>query len=177
MSRCAEYLEYALDADVHRQIVDRVVHVIQKKLPSHFDAIAFRGLSGAIIAPAVAYRLGVPLLPIRKPEDENSHSDHVVEWGDKHPSYIILDDFISQGKTLRAIMDLIGDDAECRGIVLWNESRNFCSRPPHPDTPDELTGIATETWWYDHDTEYPVFPCLADSETWRGKLNQKKGKK
>ena len=64
---------------------------------------------------------------VRKPGD-SSHSDARIE-GVVGNKYIILDDFVSSGATVREIvvtvkMDSCGryDEAECVGVYMWHES-------------------------------------------------------
>ena len=87
------------------KVVKRTVNMIQST-GIRFDAIAFRGFSGAIVAPAVAMLFGKPLMLIRK-ETRNSHGE--IYEGSKRVNlrYIIIDDFIATGKTLEAIMQVV----------------------------------------------------------------------
>jgi adenine/guanine phosphoribosyltransferase-like PRPP-binding protein len=171
-AKCADYLEYALYAHVQREIVDRCVEAIHQKINQRFEAIAFRGLSGALIAPAVAYKLGKPLLPVRKGED--THSSHYTEWGSDHRSFIILDDFISGGGTIRAILDSLEvDGAECRGIVLWNSDGEHQRRPQHHGDIDYDDQPDKNTFWVDREHSIPIIPILARSETWQEKIHRR----
>src|ERR1017187_8038151 len=60
-----------------------------------FDAIAFRGMSGALIAPALALKLDKTLLMVRKPKvqgDPNgAHSSEMVEGDVAARTYVIVD--------------------------------------------------------------------------------------
>ena len=71
-----------------------------------FDALAFMGLSGALIGPPVAMRIGKPFLAIRKP-NEDTHSGWEVEGDYAAESYIIIDDFQETGQTIQSIRDQI----------------------------------------------------------------------
>ena len=104
-----------------------------------FQAIAFRGLSGAMVAPIIAYVMGKKIIPVRKPKtDEDNHSGATVEappFGNLVPAeerkILIIDDFIASGKTVATIVKLIGNwdrRAECIGVLqycrldpVWNE--------------------------------------------------------
>lgn len=92
-----------------------------------FDAIAFRGMSGALIAPPVALALGKTLIMVRKP-DEDSHAirwsipkeNHLVEGDAGARTYIIVDDFISSGRTKEAIIEAVKNfapHARCLGLL------------------------------------------------------------
>jgi len=63
-----------------------------------FDAIAVTGLSGLLIGPSIADRLGKNVIAIRKKFDK-SHSDYIFE-GVHSDNYVIVDDFSSSGETL-----------------------------------------------------------------------------
>lgn len=90
----------------------------------HFDSIAFRGLSGSLIAPILAYELGKTLLAVRKRKREG-HSDRTVEGDYGARRYIIVDDFIQSGKTINTIIEAVHDftdgEALCVGLYLTHE--------------------------------------------------------
>lgn len=67
-----------------------------------FDAIAFTGMSGALIAPPVSLKLGKPFIMVRKPY-VSGHSEWAVEGDYGAKSYIILDDFMATGETVKRI--------------------------------------------------------------------------
>jgi adenine/guanine phosphoribosyltransferase-like PRPP-binding protein len=100
-----------------------VIDYLAGELEPHkdrFDAIAFRGMSGAMVAPAVAIKLGKPFILVRKRGD-GSHSEHQVEGAVGCSRYIIVDDLIASGETVRAIQDDVSrhSKATCVGIALW----------------------------------------------------------
>ena len=66
-----------------------------------FDTIAFRGASGALFAPIVAHLLKKEIFYVRKLDGSHSYADY--EGFIESEKYIILDDFIGSGDTLRAI--------------------------------------------------------------------------
>jgi adenine/guanine phosphoribosyltransferase-like PRPP-binding protein len=75
-------------------------------LKNNFDSIAFMGISGALVAPAVASELGKHLIAVRK--EKTRHSTHNVEVGFKKPkNYIIIDDFVDSGSTIKSIVQNI----------------------------------------------------------------------
>lgn len=82
-----------------------------------YDAIAFCGMSGALIAPAVAVRLNKEMIMVRKSRkdaDGLSHSLHIIEGDVAARNYIIVDDFIDTGKTRDYIKRTLA--AKCPGI-------------------------------------------------------------
>lgn len=74
-----------------------------------FDTIAVRGVSGLLIGGAVASELGKTLIVVRKPYEirGNSHSYQLCEGDRGARTYIILDDFICAGGTVKAIREAI----------------------------------------------------------------------
>lgn len=105
--------------------VARKIRNLQKKLK--FDAIAFRGASGAGIAYCVSMPTGIPLIYVRK---EKSHGNDIEGPGHDVRSYIILDDFIDTGKTIKVILNKLSkprptavDMPECVGICLYSGFR------------------------------------------------------
>ncbi len=105
MKNYSEYLQ-ALDVAKANIFIERAV---QKLRVLDFDAIAFTGSSGALIAPMLALRLGKGLILIRKggPRSNKSHSVSVVEGMLGAKRYIIVDDFICSGRTIITIAQKI----------------------------------------------------------------------
>lgn len=89
-----------------------------------FDAIAFRGMSGAMIAPPVAALMGKTLILVRKP-GESTHSSDTVEGDVRYiKRYVILDDFVATGNTAREIQRAIqqyNPKAVCLGVLEAHE--------------------------------------------------------
>jgi orotate phosphoribosyltransferase len=70
-----------------------------------FDAIAFMGMSGCILAPPVARQLKLRMIAVRPVgNSSHTHSVHVVEAPDGCEKYVILDDFIESGDTVKRIV-------------------------------------------------------------------------
>lgn len=85
----------------------------------NFDTIAFRGMSGAVLGPALAVRLDKEMILVRKPGD-GSHSCLKTEGYKRALRYIIVDDFIDTGNTMNIITQAIADfapDAKCLGLL------------------------------------------------------------
>jgi hypothetical protein len=117
---CAPHLEPALDPTRLRKALAVSVKFLKTK---DFDAIAFRGLSGSLVAPILALRLKKTLLAVRKGED--SHSRQMVEGDFAAKRYIIVDDFIASGSTVYNIMKEIHSElkgrAECVGFLGYRD--------------------------------------------------------
>lgn len=104
------YFNCALDERRKRTITHAFKFL--KKRSSQFDAIAFSGMSGAVMAPTLAYLLDKQLIIVRKDAElANSHSSSMVEYAG-YPlkdRVIIVDDFVSSGATVLRIMEKIRD--------------------------------------------------------------------
>lgn len=124
---CASsYLHSALDPEKVKTTVKETIRMI-KQSKIEFDSIAFRGMSGALIAPMVAMALGKPVSMVRKRE-HNSHCGLMVEGCDDPATYIIVDDMISSGETMKLIVKAMGDRhtrPECVGIFLYIPKEHF----------------------------------------------------
>jgi adenine/guanine phosphoribosyltransferase-like PRPP-binding protein len=97
--------------------VARKIAAFRKKHP--FDAIAFRGNSGAAFGYPLAVSLKIPPIFLRK-RGEDCHSSYEIEG----PSidiqkYIIVDDLIASGKTTEKIVKGL-EGAKCVGIFLYS---------------------------------------------------------
>lgn len=120
--KCASWIRPLVDPAKRRQAVART-RVRLSELPE-FDAIAFTGLSGSVIAGAVASAMDKYLYCVRK-EGESKHSAYVVEGPETGLRYIIIDDFISSGSTVRRVMEKVAahtdNQAKCVGAYLWRD--------------------------------------------------------
>jgi len=121
------YLQDVVDGTHLYKIVNRLVRILCAENAPKFEAVAFCGMSGSIIASCVAAKMKKDLILVRK-SDENRHSSFFIETpvnGIKN--YIIIDDFISSGKTISFIIEQIStcySSRKCVGIYLYNVERN-----------------------------------------------------
>ena len=83
-----------------------------------FDAIAFTGVSGAALAFILSYELKIPLICVRRDENDGHHAkvpqmmlpySTILEGALDAKRYLIVDDFIEQGNTIRRILESIDD--------------------------------------------------------------------
>ena len=129
---CSQHMEKFLDM---AELPIYVQYAIEALRTKRFDSLAFRGLSGAIIAPPVAIALKKNLILVRKPEEE-THSDYLVEGNSSSKKYIIIDDFVSSGKTARAIIEAIATfapQAKCLGALsVQHIDPDLLKRKPYP---------------------------------------------
>lgn len=111
-----------LDPDLFCRSLDLAGRLLATII-DQFDSIAFRGMSGAVIAGALAVRLKKPLILVRKPYDV-THSCFQVEGNKAVRRYLIVDDFICSGETVGAIKKAIesfAPEAECIGVFQFQD--------------------------------------------------------
>lgn len=115
-----DYLDKAIDIKQLPKTINKLVAKIRKS-KIKFDTIAFRGNSGAIVAPLVAIKLKKELLLIRKGA---SHASLKIEGNCNVENYIIIDDVIETGTTIKTIINGISKfapDARPVGIFLYDD--------------------------------------------------------
>ena len=114
----------------YRRLIKRITKkVLLLKKTLKFHAIAFRGTSGAAMAYPISAATSIPLICVHKPVDK-SHGG-LVEGSSKIDvkKYIIIDDFIATGATIRAIIKEIDVrrgrySVKCVGIILYGDDYN-----------------------------------------------------
>lgn len=113
------------ESAIYKDTIDAITNMIEGK---EIDYIACIDARGFLIAPAVAYKLGVGLIPIRKHGKlpyECYESRYFLEYGENalcmHKDavkplsrVVIIDDVLATGGTLKASIDLV---RQCGGIV------------------------------------------------------------
>jgi adenine/guanine phosphoribosyltransferase-like PRPP-binding protein len=116
-----EYLDSVFRLHRYLPVVKAAIQALKKvdkKTP--FDAIAFRGVSGAALAFPLSLALKKPLICIRK---GSSHYGRKFEGCISAKTYIIVDDFIETGQTIEAIIKEISKikpNAVPVGIFLYD---------------------------------------------------------
>lgn len=120
----SDYLRPVYEVDQYKVIVKKFTAAIKKfRLKNYFDAIAFTGTSGAAMAYPVSAMLGIPLICVRK--DRLCHYNHLIEGCVTADRYVIVDDFISGGTTMKKITDEIRNNmpnAKPVAIFLYTTS-------------------------------------------------------
>ncbi len=100
----SSYLGFFLRHRDKKKVIQEICrHITNRQLD--FDTIAFRGVSGGLVAPAVAYELGKEVLIVRK--ETTHHSSFMVEGNMTARKIFIIDDFLCSGKTALSIIDNI----------------------------------------------------------------------
>lgn len=129
----SDYLHNVMRPEKLKATADKCTAVLAKY---EYDAIAFRGMSGALIAPVLSFLTGKPLLMVRKPKSvEDGHSFYRVEGYSAAKHYVIVDDLISSGDTIRQIKSLVRSnfpEAECIGILLYNDLPDLAECAAYP---------------------------------------------
>jgi hypothetical protein len=134
--------------------LEKNVRCVTRGLREHageFDFIAVSGMSGVLVGAPAALRLHKPLVVVRKNEDANDHhlGGTVIGYPEARGSYVVVDDFVCSGKTLRFIQKRLGDlsdwyptmATEYRGYFSYADDMWF------PEAAKEVTA---------HDGETPV---------------------
>jgi adenine/guanine phosphoribosyltransferase-like PRPP-binding protein len=91
-----------------------------RKISDTFDSIACCGVSGLMVVPQIAELLNKHIVVVRKP-DEKRYSDFYIE-GVSPFRYIIIDDLICSGNTLKWIKQAVYEDnpkAKCVGLYCY----------------------------------------------------------
>jgi len=108
----------------------KTITIAAKTLKKYkFDTIAFRGMSGALPAIPLALRLKKEFIFVRKDFEvgTGSHSYRQVEGHKSVKRYVIIDDLICTGNTLKEIVKHIhkfAPEAKCIGVLLTDTSMN-----------------------------------------------------
>lgn len=95
------YLKDALTNDLS-YLIGRFEKVAKKR--ARFDTIIGTGLSGAIVVPELARRLGLKWAIVRK--QDGSHSPNKIE-GEIGKAWLFVDDFVDSGATQQFVMDAV----------------------------------------------------------------------
>ncbi len=103
------------------------------KIKHSIDALAYTGSSGAAAAYVLGTALDLPVVYVRK-KDENSHGKRVEANTDEPiKNYLIIDDFISSGTTVENIVSGIEKHARdygvkaptCVGVFLYQSTNDI----------------------------------------------------
>ena len=112
------YLNKVIIDKYRINIIDKALKVL-KPFEDKFDSIAFRGMSGATIAPILAHLLHKNLIICRKNKKE-CHSKIKVEQPLTYKKYLIVDDFVYTGDTIKNIIKDIDCNLKLFGLYLYD---------------------------------------------------------
>lgn len=119
-----KYLNKIYETKKFKITVNKVVREIRKiHKKTKINAIAFTGSSGAALAYPVSYITGIPLLCIRKSTKDN-HYRNRLEGHVNPKNYIIIDDIIATGRTVKSIRKAIAKESpksKLLNVVLYNQ--------------------------------------------------------
>lgn len=113
---------HAATSLIQRGAVEACVAALKLWGLHKFEAIAWTGNSGGMVAPVVAYLLEKHQLAIRKPR-QSSHTEARVDRpveGLSH--YVIVDDFVATGTTVKQIIDTLREEmpfVHCAGVLEY----------------------------------------------------------
>ena len=108
-----------LNHRVRNKIIIRAVCDLRKMI-NNFDSIACCGVSGLMVVPQIAELLDKHILLVRK-DSEQRYSDFSIE-GVSPYRYVIIDDLICSGNTIRHIKRHIKEEhprSKCVGVYCY----------------------------------------------------------
>jgi adenine/guanine phosphoribosyltransferase-like PRPP-binding protein len=114
----------------NRVIIDAYTKL--QKVDFWFDAIACSGSSGLLVVPQIAELLKKNIIIIRK-NITDGYSDFMVEGASTH-QYIIIDDLICSGNTVKRIINNIKIEiprSKCMGVYSY--MKDECAYRDRPD--------------------------------------------
>lgn len=122
---CAHYLERMFNLRLRKNTVRNAVETIRQNISVRsFDTIAVRGISGVLLGSPLAIKLNKNLCVIRK--SDGSHSSNNLESGlSCQGRYLIVDDFIETGSTVKAIVNGIKED-DTYNLDIGTDRRSTC---------------------------------------------------
>jgi hypothetical protein len=133
----ASYLYDFFSPKMFKKKIEEAARSLSKfRETTSFQALAFRGMSGALLAPAISIEIGCSLIFVRK--GEATHSIYQVE-GLYSAKYVFVDEFIGTGSTFGTVVESISkysSDSECVGWYLSEKTIDF-----HSET------LKTCKWW------------------------------
>lgn len=133
----ASHTCHVLNHKIRNKIIIKAVCDL-RKITKEFDSIACCGVSGLMVVPQIAEILNKNILVVRK--DERRYSDFATE-GVAPFRYVVIDDLICSGKTVKHITDTIKEEyprARSLGVYCYlpeecgysadNEGSKLCQR-------------------------------------------------
>lgn len=110
------YMTPVYNLELYLRLLPKVAKKLkQLKRKWKFEAIAFTGCSGAAVAYPLSFLTKTHLICVRK---DKAHSNSKAEGATKVKRYLIVDDFICSGKTIRNIISVL--KGKPVGILLYN---------------------------------------------------------
>jgi orotate phosphoribosyltransferase-like protein len=130
-----EHTTVILNNSIRRKIIDEAINSLSK-ISHQFDTIVCCGTSGLLVVPQICESLRKNILVVRK-KKEQRYSPFAYE-GAVPKNYIIVDDLICSGSTIKHILNTIEEDcdsAKCLGVYIflkdkcsYNNNRELCKK-------------------------------------------------
>ena len=114
----------------YRNKVVMDAYVYLNKLDLEYTAIACCGASGMLVVPQIAELLKKNIILVRK--DTGGYSEFIVE-GTPAKNYIIVDDLICSGNTIKYIINSIKNEvprSKCLGVYCYIPEESTYRRHP-----------------------------------------------
>lgn len=114
------YLDPVYDPKTLIKICQKISSILKDEMPK-FDTLVGRGNSGALVISPLAHSLQIPFGIVRK-NDSSHYDDKKLYEGCVPEKYVIIDDKISTGTTVRSILREVGKrnkNAKCVGLILY----------------------------------------------------------
>lgn len=134
------YNKHNYNAQAMRAVVSDLVRMLPRIIEqTGADTIVVTGKSGISVAMAALMVADFPLVVVRK-DGEGAHGNK-IEGPEGHNvlRYLILDDFVSSGNTVRRVIDKLEMEAsrqgdlgavECVGIIEYLHTHNYSDGSP-----------------------------------------------
>ncbi len=137
-----DYLDDVFVPELFQKMVPRAIEKARLIHEDHpYDAIAFTGTSGCSIGFILGYTLNIPIVCIRKPDQESHYKNWCCEdqrafEGFNTPvRYLIVDDGICTGRTVERIMEVINSNCgkcRCVAMLMFNQNSHWKNKIFHP---------------------------------------------
>ena len=127
MTVISDYLHRPLYGDNLAAILKKAKSFLRENKVK-FDTIAVRGVSGLLVGPALAAAMGKDIIVVRKSVGmDHCHSGKIAEGNLDTERYLIVDDIISSGNTVKAIRNAVLleqqrldiKSGECAGVLCY----------------------------------------------------------
>jgi len=118
-----EHTTFLLNPKLRNEIIAQCSNSL-KQYSSLFDTVACCGTSGLLVVPQITEILNKNILIVRK-KNEQRYSPFLYE-GVVPKNYIIIDDLICSGKTIKHILRTIKEDvpaAKCFGVYCFMKDK------------------------------------------------------
>jgi adenine/guanine phosphoribosyltransferase-like PRPP-binding protein len=159
-----DYLEEVFNPELFQRLVPRALEKARKIHETHpYDAIAFTGTSGCSIGFILGYTLNIPIICIRKPDQQSHYKSWCCEelrsfegW-QAAKRYLIVDDGVCSGATVERIMEAISVNCEncrCVAMMMFHYGQSDRTYMPKDKT------LARQ-----YEDGIPIFSCRKNSDT------------